>query len=130
MSVPRVVQSAEGPALAMDAGVAGVVASALGRAAELVPMGTDVRRVLAIMRDAVLDLAAAEPTSAAGSDDRLFTEDVVGVVEASGFLAITPRAVRLRCSSGVMPGARKIAGAWLIPRTALPEQEHHEQDQG
>lgn len=44
--------------------------------------------------------------------------DYMTVKEASEKWGVTPRRVNYYCAGGRIPGAVKMAGAWLIPKTA------------
>lgn len=52
-------------------------------------------------------------------------EDWVDATVASRLLGVSPQMLRRRAASGGVPGARQIAGVWLIPVSALPEDHHH-----
>ena len=44
--------------------------------------------------------------------------DYMTLKEASEKWGVTPRQINYLCASGRIPGAVKMAGVWLIPKTA------------
>ena len=44
--------------------------------------------------------------------------DYMTLKEAAGQWGVTPRRVNYYCAGGRIPGAVKMAGVWLIPKTA------------
>ena len=44
--------------------------------------------------------------------------DYMTLKEASEKWSVTPRQINYLCASGRIPGAVKMAGVWLIPKTA------------
>lgn len=125
---PRVIETPDdGPALAMSPDAAGWCLASIRMVQALRP--NDVRRdeALVDLTRCLRDLADRSTAPRTGSDSGTSTEgpvvEWVSTTEVSRRYQMSPRAITKRIALGKFPGARKVAGAWMIPAHTLPDPE-------
>lgn len=119
---PRIVDTLDGPALQIPAGVAAMVAASIGRMLAVRPEWRDHghdAEVVARVRGLLL---AVETDAAAGRGFRAETPrptpefSWIAAATAAGELGITRQAMTKRLRSGGIPNAHQVAGlGWLVP---------------
>jgi hypothetical protein len=128
------VDTSQGPAVQIFADQAVILASALGRALELMPglRATEIGRELQVLRRDLIEVADRRQRgdgfrSESGREGFLW--NWVTAAQAASRTGVSPQTITAWCRSGSVPGAHHEQGhGWFIPPEVLPDLEDADDD--